>query len=204
MNYFYQLKITLKHIEPAVWRRFVVPANLTLDRLHDVVQIVMGWDDSHLHNFKFKKQIYTEFPEAVNETDEAEIRLNELLKSKRNKLTYTYDFGDCWEHEIVLEDKSHFGDEMQTPFECVEGSMMCPPEDIGGPESYMHFLKVIFDPQNNEEEYEAYLEILGLEEKSNSDIKEFIFSYDRDVVNAALQLYARWSRERALAFDDDY
>lgn len=197
MNNFYQLKITLKHVEPAVWRRFVVPASLTLDRLHDVVQIVMGWDDSHLHNFKFKKQIYTEFPEAVNETDEAEIRLNELLKSKRNKLTYTYDFGDCWEHEIVLEDKSHFGDEMQTPFECVEGSMMCPPEDSGGPVSYMHFLNVIFDPQNNEEEYEAYLEILGLEEESESDIKEFIFSYDRDVVNTSLQLYARWSRERA-------
>lgn len=79
-----------------------------------------------------------------------------------------------------------------------------PPEDSGGPESYMHFLKVIFDPQNNEEEYEEYLEILGLQEESEIDIKEFIFSYDCDGVNAALRLYARWSRDRALPFDDDY
>ncbi|EHR8837242.1 plasmid pRiA4b ORF-3 family protein [Shigella flexneri] len=204
MNNFYQLKVTLKHVEPTVWRRFVVPANLTLDRLHDVVQIVMGWDDSHLHNFKFKKQIFTEFPEAVNEMDEAEIRLNELLKGKGNKLTYTYDFGDDWEHEIILEDRNYSRDEMQNPFACKEGFMMCPPEDSGGPGSYMHFLDVIFDPQNNEEEYEEYLEILGLEEESESEIKEFIFSYDVDGVNAVLQLYARWSRMRALPSDDDY
>ncbi len=59
---FYLLKIQLLDIESAIWRRFVVPASITLDRLHDVIQIVMGWTDSHLHEFTIENQRYTEYP----------------------------------------------------------------------------------------------------------------------------------------------
>jgi hypothetical protein len=87
------------------------------------------------------------------------IRLNTLLKRSGNKLTYLYDFGDSWEHEIVLEDKNFSLDEMQ-PIECIEGIMACPPEDCGGAHAYMHLLRAVFDPQNNEEDYEAFWKLL--------------------------------------------
>ena len=63
----YLLKISLLEIEPEIWRRFVVPADITLDRLHDVIQIVMGWTDSHLHEFRIGKNRYTEYPESKEE-----------------------------------------------------------------------------------------------------------------------------------------
>lgn len=204
MNTFYQLKITLNNIEPVIWRRFVVPANLTLDRLHDVVQIVMGWEDSHLHHFKFKKQIFTESPESIKEENEAGVRLDTLLKSRGNKLAYLYDFGDGWEHEIVLEDKNYFYDEMLTPFECIEGLMACPPEECGGPSGYMRILRAVFDPQNNEEDYEFFLEMTGLTDVHETDVQSLIFQYDPGAVNAVLALYARWSRDRELPLVDDY
>lgn len=204
MNTFYQLKITLKDIDPVVWRRFVVPSNITLDRLHDVVQIVMGWQDYHLHQFMFKKQIFTEHPESINDEDESVIRLNTLLKRSGNKLTYLYDFGDSWEHEIVLEDKNFSLDEMQ-PIECIEGIMACPPEDCGGAHAYMHLLRAVFDPQNNEEDYEAFLEIIDLDENIQvSDVQSLIFQYDINAINLLLNIYLRWSRDRALPLTDEF
>ncbi|WP_437888252.1 plasmid pRiA4b ORF-3 family protein [Phytobacter sp. V91] len=198
MNTFYQLKITLEGTEPAIWRRFVVPANITLDRLHDVVQIVMGWQDCHLHHFMFKKQIFTEAPESNQDEDESTIRLNELLKRRGNKLTYLYDFGDDWEHQIVLEDKDYSSGEMLPEIACLEGMMACPPEDCGGASSYMCILRAVFDPQNNEEDYEDFLEHLGLDDISVSDVQSFVFHCDLNAVNMLLAMYSRWSRDRAL------
>jgi hypothetical protein len=80
---FYQLNIRLLDIEPAIWRRFVVPADITLDRLHDVIQIVMGWDDSHLHEFTIGKKRYTEFPESEEEgLESGQYRLGDLIRQK--------------------------------------------------------------------------------------------------------------------------
>lgn len=203
MTTFYQLKITLKGVDPIVWRRFVVPANLTLDRLHDVAQIVMGWEDNHLHHFKFKKQIFTASPPSAKEEDEAAVRLNTLLKSRGNHLSYLYDPGDSWEHDIVLEDNNYFYDRMLTPFECIEGLMACPPEDCGGPAGYMRILRAVFDPQNNEEDYEAFLEMTGLTDFNVTDVQAIVFQYEPGAINTILALYARWSRDRALPFSDE-
>lgn len=198
MENFYQLKITLKDITPSVWRRFVVPADIPLDRLHDVIQIVMGWEDSHLHQFEFKKQIFMEFPESRHEENEACTRLNELLKKKGNKLTYRYDFGDDWEHEILLEDKNYSPDEMPEPFECLDGEMVCPMEDCGGPGGYMALVKVISDPKGNAEEFEALLEFIGVPDASPEEMREHLFTFDINEVNSGLALYSRWSRERMM------
>ncbi len=73
----YLLKVKLLDIEPEIWRRFVVPASITLDRLHDVIQIVMGWTDSHLHEFTIGKKRYTEYPQGRDD----------LNSDKRSQLT---------------------------------------------------------------------------------------------------------------------
>ena len=148
MNKLYQLRITLKDVSPPVWRSFVVPADITLDRLHDVIQIVMGWQDCHLHYFKFKKQVWLEEPESADDEDEALTRLNELLKKSGSTLIYCYDFGDDWEHEIVLENKNFIEeDAIPTPFGCIEGRMRCPEEDCGGPSGYMRLLEILSEPK---------------------------------------------------------
>jgi hypothetical protein len=92
---FYLLKIQLIDIEPAIWRRFVVPAGITLDRLHDVIQIIMGWTDSHMHEFTIGKKRYTEYPESKEDGLVCgRYRLGDLIKQKGRTFSYLYDFGD--------------------------------------------------------------------------------------------------------------
>ncbi len=150
---YYLLKIRLLGIEPEIWRRFVVPASITLDRLHDVIQIVMGWSDSHLHAFTIGKKRYTEYPESREDgLPCGEYRLGDLIKQQGRKFGYLYDFGDYWEHEVVLEDSRYFEPESRRELVCLEGGRACPPEDVGGVPGYFEFLKLKFrssERQNN-------------------------------------------------------
>ncbi len=94
----YLLKIELHDIEPTIWRRFVVPANIALDRLYDVIQIIMGWTDSHLHEFTIENKRYTEYPESKEDGLVCDrYCLGDLIKEKGRIFRYLYDFGDCWE-----------------------------------------------------------------------------------------------------------
>ncbi len=105
---FYLLKIRLLDIEPEIWRRFVVPADISLDRLHDVVQIVMGWEDCHLHEFTIGNKRYTEFPESRQDgLVSGRYRLGDLIKQKGRTFGYLYDFGDGWEHELAIENSRY-------------------------------------------------------------------------------------------------
>ncbi len=153
----YLLKIQLLDIEPAIWRRFVVPASITLDRLHDVVQIVMGWTDSHLHEFTIGNKRYTEYPESKEDgLICGKYRLGDLIKQKGRTFSYLYDFGDSWEHELVLEESHYFNPETRTELACLEGERACPPEDVGGVPGYFEFCKALLDP--NHEEHESFME----------------------------------------------
>ena len=119
---FYLLKIQLLDIEPAIWRRFAVPASITLDRLHDVIQIIMGWTDSHLHEFTIGKKRYTEYPESKEDGLVCgKYRLGDLIKQKGRTFSYIYDFGDGWEHKLVLEESRYFNPELRTELACLEG-----------------------------------------------------------------------------------
>jgi len=110
---FYLLKIQLLDIEPAIWRRFVVPASI------DVIQIVMGWTDSHLHEFTIGNKRYTEYPESKEDGLVCgRYRLGDLIKQKGRTFSYLYDFGDSWEHEIVLEESRYFNPELRTELAC--------------------------------------------------------------------------------------
>ncbi len=184
---FYLLKIELLDIEPAIWRRFVVPAGITLDRLHDAVQIVMGWTDSHLHEFTIGKKRYTEYPEFKEDGLACgRYRLGEVIKQKGRIFSYLYDFGDGWEHELVLEESRYFNPEQRTKLVCLEGERACPPEDVGGASGYFEFCNALKDPSH--EEHESYMEWSG----GDFDSERF----DSDSVNLELMKYLRWSRDR--------
>ena len=138
----YLLTIELLDIEPKIWRQFVVPASITLDRLHDVIQIVMGWQDCHQHEFVIGKKKYTENPE---EKDDGEVdglfRLVDLVKQKCENIHYLYDFGDGWGHEITIEDSRYPHSQLQGPLECLDGARACPPEDVGGTAGFFSLKK---------------------------------------------------------------
>jgi len=184
---FYLLKIQLLDIEPAIRRRFVVPASITLDRLHDVIQIVMGWTDSHLHEFTIGKKRYTEYPESKEDGLVCgRYRLGDLIKQKGRTFRYLYDFGDSWEHELVLEESRYFNPELRTKLTCLDGERACPPEDVGGVPGYFEFCTALKDPTH--EEHESYMEWSG----GDFDSERF----DSDSVNWELMKYLRWSRDR--------
>lgn len=149
----YQLKITLKGFRPPIWRRFLVASTVSLEDVHDILQIVMGWTDSHMHEFSKGSDRYgvpdADFPSDI--LDEAKYRLEQVLKNEKDKLNYTYDFGDGWEHEVVLEKILPFETGVALPA-CLKGRGACPPEDIGGVVGYAMFLDAILDPEHPEHE----------------------------------------------------
>ena len=101
----YRLKVTLVDSKPEIWRRFEVPAGISLERLHMVLQAVMGWTNSHLHAFEKDGTIYDmQHPESeIESINEREAYLSEVLTNVGQSLDYEYDFGDGWQHRIVLE-----------------------------------------------------------------------------------------------------
>jgi hypothetical protein len=145
----YQLKVTLLEIEPPVWRQFTVPSGIRLCCLHDVLQVVMGWTDVHAHQFETGGQCWgvIEYDHDPGMVDEARIPLQKVLSEVSDSLIYTYDFGDNWKHEVVLE--RVFPLRFETiPLCCVAGERRCPPEDVGGAPGYEEFLEVIFQPKH--------------------------------------------------------
>ena len=158
----YQLKITLKYIRPPIWRRIQVRRDITLAALHQVLQITMGWYDSHLHQFRAGKTYYgapdiDEFSE-LNLKDDSKAQLGRVLTKPKQKLIYEYDFGDGWEHEILLEKVSTPDPAVQYP-RCLGGARACPPEDCGGVGGYANFVAAIRDPDH--EEHDEYLDWIG-------------------------------------------
>lgn len=142
----YQLRITLADVTPPVWRRVLVPGGYTLDRVHRAIQYAMGWQNCHLHSFEIDGEQYGE-PDPDGELalrDELDARLD-AVAGKGDCFTYTYDFGDWWEHHVTVEDVVPADPNQAYPV-CREGERACPPEDIGGPDGYAHLLEALVDP----------------------------------------------------------
>jgi hypothetical protein len=139
----YELEISLLGIKPPIWRAFVVQGNTNLYQLHKIIQVVMGWDNSHCHDFRFGKIHYGEPDPSLGDSvrDETKFTLAEVSPKKGTKFYYEYDFGDCWEHEIKAK-KIETGKECKHP-QCLDGARNCPPEDIGGVWQYVEVLESI-------------------------------------------------------------
>ena len=163
-NEIYQIKITLLGTEPPIWRRLLVPSDLTLAKLHDVLQVAMGWDDSHMHEFRAGRQTYgAPDPQAgtfdmQDRIDERKVRLHDVLGRIGAKAVYTYDFGDDWEHGIVLEKRLPADPKMAYPA-CTGGQGACPPEDCGGIGGFYDLLDAIQNPDHDR--HEELLDWLG-------------------------------------------
>ena len=157
----YQLKVTLNESHPPIWRRIQVP-DCTLGELHEVLQVVMGWGSSHLHQFivngKYFGEATHDDPDLEVE-DEDGIRLTDIFTGKDPpRIVYEYDFGDGWQHEIILEKILEPEPRVTYPC-CLEGARACPPEDVGGIWEYAEFLESISDP--NHADHHEMLEWVG-------------------------------------------
>jgi len=181
----YQLKITLKWSKPPIWRRVVVRANMSLDRLHGVIQFAMGWTDSHLHQFivgaGFVRTYYgkpdSEFADMGSEMlNEKRYTVADLAPAAKKKFIYEYDFGDGWQHEVVVEKFLPPDPTFRHPV-CLAGANACPPEDCGGMGGYYNLLEVMADPKHPE--HEEMKEWIG----GGLDAAQF----DLDGINAVLK-----------------
>lgn len=179
----YQLKVALKGAKPPIWRRFLVDSGMTLAELHDVLQTVMGWSDSHLHQFTAYGAAYgvpdPEFDlEGVR--DERKVKLAQIMRHEKDAMIYEYDFGDGWMHQITLEKILPVDAEAALPV-CIKGKGACPPEDVGGLWGYYALLESLKDPQHPE--HEEGTEWVG--EDFDPD------AFDLDWINALLDAQRR-------------
>jgi len=154
----YVFKITLLDSKPAIWRRFCVPGDITLDRLHDVVQIVMGWEESHLHCFEIDGRQFSESDEDMDAEwlEEAGFILRDLVPRAGIKFIYEYDFGDAWRHELLVERIDEVPEGHRVCIVCMDGKRACPPEDVGGIGGYEEYLAALKNPKHSE--HESYRE----------------------------------------------
>lgn len=147
----YRLKVTLRGSRPPIWRRLEVRGDTTLFQLHQILQVVMGWTDSHLHQFRRGTTYYGEPDPEFGEPRENErrVRLSEVLRKPRDRMVYEYDFGDGWEHDVVRESDASKTAGGSHP-RVVAGQGACPPEDVGGLGGYYGFLEAIRNPKHPE------------------------------------------------------
>lgn len=163
-NKIYQIHISLEESNPKIWRRVLVQSNLSLADFHKVIQTTMGWTNSHLHQFIKNGNYYTRrYPgddlwEEMENVDYQDMLISDLLKKENEKIIYQYDFGDSWEHEIILEEIKPDDKKFKHPL-CLAGKRNCPPEDCGGVWGYADMLDILKQPDH--EEYESYIEWLG-------------------------------------------
>jgi hypothetical protein len=149
----YQLKITLGNVRPPIWRRVQVK-DCTLADLHEVIQVAMGWESSHLYSFHVRGIEYSD-PEMtggeLDMEDSGRAKLSRLIPGEKFKFGYVYDFGDNWDHDIVVE-KLLPPEPGRTYPACLAGKRACPPEDVGGAWGYHRFVEAIRNPEHAEHE----------------------------------------------------
>jgi len=182
----HELKITLRRSKPPIWRRIAVPSDMKLSDLHIVIQIVMGWTDSHLHQFVIRNpgprptpqelfsldiqeriemmtmsrdRCWSDLRMELEEAeDEAKARLCELAPAVKSKLIYEYDFGDGWDHQIDVVKIGPPTEGVDYPV-CLKGKLACPPEDCGGIWGYYEMLEALKDPKH--ERHEDFADWIG-------------------------------------------
>jgi hypothetical protein len=167
-NVIVQIKIKLLGVtKPPVWRRVQLRADTRLDQLHEILQAALGWENYHLHAFSFGEEEFgPRDPDlALDFADERKVTLGELTDTGA-RFRYTYDFGDNWEHEILVEDLLDPAPDTHYPI-LVAAKGACPPEDCGGPWGYTDLKAILANPAD--EQHQEMLEWLDLENGSEFD-----------------------------------
>ena len=138
-----ELTVTLRDVDPPVWRRLVVPETATLRQLDKVLQAAMGWQGTHLSMFELAGRSYGDVEDMDDLGDPRNVTVGSIPDGM--VFRYDYDFGDGWEHDVRVE--AHRTVEAPT---CLDGARACPPEDTGGPHGYARLLEVLADPRHPE------------------------------------------------------
>lgn len=177
----YQIKVNLRGSKPNIWRRILIPSDMLLSEFHYVLQATMGWTNSHLHQFIYDGEYYTKkLPDEMMMDDFGidyeNMKVSDFLSHEKDKMIYEYDFGDGWQHNVLLE-KILEPDPKQFYPVCIKGKMNCPPEDCGGLWGYDNMLEILSDPKH--EEYENMCDWVG------DDFDPAYF--DLDEINAFLR-----------------
>jgi len=171
-----QLKVTLHEMKPPVWRRILVPDNLSLAELHEAIQISMGWENCHLHEFIIDKVHYCDpqeiepIPEIIQE-NELNFRLSDFSLQEKSRFIYVYDYGDNWEHRIQVEKILPLDQPPplgQRVF-CIKGKGPCPPEDCGGVYRFQGIIEALNDRQHPH--HQVYWEDYGFVLKLSLDLR---------------------------------
>lgn len=155
-----QLKITLQGTKPPIWRRVLVEKTTTFEQLHYIIQITMGWTNSHLHEFDINGYRIAEPNEELDadlegeNIDSATITLDSIISETKEKFKYTYDFGDSWEHKILIEKFLPRDNQKKYPT-CIDGKLNCPPEDCGGIPGFYNMLDIIGNKRHRERKKNA-------------------------------------------------
>ncbi|MEI8366134.1 MAG: plasmid pRiA4b ORF-3 family protein [Parachlamydiaceae bacterium] len=187
----YQFKVSLNHVSPPVWRLFQVKSDITLHRLATTILLVMEWGGGHLHQFRIDGIEYG-IPYEDNEEgdqpeDERAVRLSDIPQDALGFFTFEYDFGDCWEHTVVLERMLAPEEGVKYPV-CIDGARSCPPEDCGGVPGYEHFLEAIRNRKHPEHKH--LLEWAG----GAFDPEEFILEGVNDDLRHIVSQEKFWDR----------
>jgi len=187
----FHLQISLKGAKPPIWRTIKVDENYRLDRLHQVIQIAMGWWNAHLHEFRIQERsigmvLDDLFLDAPEVEDETKLYLRDFDLNVSDVFFYLYDFGDNWEHTVKLV-KMEQGI-LEYPI-CTDGRKACPPEDCGGIWNYFDLLKILKNPKHPE--YESYIEWLP------ADFDPQVFSIAE--INQELKKFGKWHNKHPRA-----
>jgi Plasmid pRiA4b ORF-3-like protein len=164
------LRIELCGSDPLIWRQVEVPTSITLKALHEVIQVAMGWFDQHLWEFAIGERRFglpmDEDWGTEPRVEAAKVRLREVLTPRETVITYVYDFGDDWEHRLVLTDPRQ-GEAGTAYPRYVAGEGNAPPEDSGGMPGFYDKLDIAADPGHPE----------------HDEIKEWLGDYDPEAVD---------------------
>ena len=186
----YHLKVSLEGVEPAIWRRLQVPGNANLGWLHVVIQVAMGWTNSHMHQFIVGERLYSDprieindFEDGPSVLDENVTAIMDIAPRVHSTFLYEYDFGDSWEHRIIVEKIRDPDPAVAGVAQCLAGARACPPDDCGGVYGYANLLEVIMDPKH--EEYEDMMDWLGGKFEPEA--------FDREKINKHLRKL-KWPR----------
>ncbi|WP_433656878.1 plasmid pRiA4b ORF-3 family protein [Nocardia sp. CA-128927] len=165
-----RLRVDLDGAKPPIWRRLEVPGDISLVTLHQVLQAAFDWDDSHLYMFDTDYGTFGRPDPELGHRSDRNVTLEQVASSPGAKITYTYDFGDSWEHRIVIEEALTREPSTDYP-RCTGGRRATPPEDCGGIWGYQELLDILADPDHDD--HDDRLEWLGLDRASDFDPAEF-------------------------------
>jgi len=210
-RFVYQLRVWLREISPAIWRRLLIRSDSTIADLHYTVQIVMGWTDFHLHQFVIHGKRYgvLRVGGIWFADDPDKVRLCDLRFRERERFMYEYDFGDLWQHEIRVEKKLPLDPKKTYPV-CIDGARSTPPEDCGGPWAFME-LQQRYSFYNIAERMLEIVESDDLEECRDDyreEVAELLYwlkvdKFPRRNVNRRLKQYAL-NDEEWMNYMEDY